>query len=86
MALALVVIMVVMSPMMIERRQSLRSHSGAQVGGASKASGTNVWSQVAAPETEEEGTTGASTVDDYDMLANFDVLSELRAPRAKVVD
>jgi len=25
-------------------------------------------------------------VDDYDMLANFDVLSELRAPRAKVVD
>jgi hypothetical protein len=71
MALALVVIMVVMSAMMIERRPSLRSHSGAQAGGASKASGTNVWSQVAAPETEEEGTTGASTVDEYDMLANF---------------
>ena len=83
----LVVIMAVTSATMIERRPGLLSGSGAQVAGASKASRANAGSQVAAPETEEEeGITGASTLDDYDMLANFDVLSEIPAPKVKVVN
>jgi anti-sigma factor RsiW len=83
---ALVVIMVVASAVIVQRRPGLLSRSGAHVGGASQASRANVPSQVGTPEEGEEGTTRASTVDDYDMLANFDVLSELPKPGGKVVD
>jgi hypothetical protein len=78
--------MVVVCAMMVGRQPGLLSHSGAQVAEASKASGTNLVGQVTSPETEEEESIGASTMDDYDMLANFDVLSELTEPGAKVVD
>ncbi len=86
---AMVAMMVVVSAVIVERRPDLLSHSGVQMAGANKASGANMSSWVGTPGKGEEATAAegyVSTVDDYDMLANFDLLSELPKPEAKVVD
>lgn len=85
---ALVAMMVVVvSAVIVERRPGLLPNSLTQMAGsANKSSGANTPSRVRTTQMGEEGSAGAATVDDYDMLANFDVLSELPKPGEKVVD
>ena len=79
---ALVAMMVVVvSAVIIERRPGLLPHSLTHItGSANEGSAANTPSQMSTPEMTEEKTGGAATLDDYDMLANFDVLSELPKP------
>jgi len=68
---------VVVSAVMVERLPDSFTH---RTGGANAGSPPNAPSQASTPEMAEERTGGAATLDDYDMLASFDVLSELPKP------
>ena len=82
MAPALVAMMVVVvSAVIVERRPGLLPDSLTHMTGSAKAgSPANARSQVSTQEMAEERAGGAATLDDYDMLANFDVLFELPRP------
>jgi hypothetical protein len=82
MAPAVVTMMVVVvSAVMVERRPGLLPDSFTHIpGGANARSPANPPSPMSTPEMAEERTGGAATLDDYDMLASFDVLSELPKP------
>jgi len=86
MAPALVAMMVVMmSAVIVERRPGLLPNSLKHITAiANEASAANARFQVSAWAEDRTGRT--ATLDDYDMLANFDVLSELPKPGSKVVD
>ena len=85
---ALVAMMiVVVSAVIVERRQGLLPNALTHITGSANEGSTGMSSsRTGAPEMAEEKTEGAATLDDYDMLANFDVLSELPKPRSKLVD
>ncbi len=82
MAPALVAMMVVvMSAVIVERRPGLLPHSLTHItGSANEGSAANAASPVSTAEWAVERPGGTATLDDYDMLANFDVLSELPKP------
>jgi len=83
---ALVAMMVVLSVVIVERPGLLPSSLTHIAGSANEGSEANTASQVSTLEIAEEKTEGTTTLDDYDMLANFDVLSELPKPGSKLVD
>jgi len=82
MAPALVATMVAaVSAVIVERPPGIHPNFSAHViGSVSPGSAANAPSQANTAEMAEERTGGAATLDDYDMLANFDVLSELPKP------
>jgi anti-sigma factor RsiW len=79
---ALVAMMIlVVSAVIVERRSGLVPNSLTHItGSANEGPAAISSSQGGAPERAEEKTEGTATLDDYDMLANFDVLSELPKP------
>jgi len=84
---ALIATMVVVSVVIVERRPGLLPSSLTHItGSANEGSEANTASQASTLEMAEEKTEGTTTLDDYDMLANFDVLSELPKPGSKLVD
>jgi anti-sigma factor RsiW len=88
MAPALVAMMVlVVSAVIVERRPNLLPRSVTYITDrANDGSAANALSQLSPAELAGGRAVGAATLDDYDMLANFEVLSELPKPEGKVAD